>query len=285
MNRKALVTIASGSKHYNLWKRYAEYSWKVYAERFGYDVVCFKDPLDNSERARKRSISWQKCLILSQKQLDNYDQIVWLDSDIIINYHTAPCIVSTMKSDKIGAVNAWEFYTSGIYNMLHERMSNYARIHNLPTYQIGEQYFIDYGLSPISERAVQGGVLVLNKLKHKDILEHIYNNYEDNRPAFWHYEMRPLSYELIKHDLVEWIDMRYNYVVENQKAFSYSHRYPKNIFQRIIRGVKIKYFRSILWTGLVTWEEKLILKSFNEGYFIHFAGNAKEMVFTERMLR
>jgi len=125
---------------------------------------------------------------------------------------------------------------------------------------------------------------VLNKLKHKEILEKVYHNYEDNRPAYWHYEMRPLSYELIRQNMVEWLDMRFNYVVENQKAFNYLHRYPKNIVQRIFRGIKIKYYPFILWTGLVAWEEELILKSFNEGYFIHFAGNAKEMVFIERML-
>lgn len=285
INKKAIVTIAVGQKHYQLWKKYAEYSWKKYAEKHGYDIICFTEPLDNSERAKKRSAAWQKCLILGREELTSYKQIIWLDSDIIINPYTSPCIVSAMTSNKIGAIKAWEFYTSSIYQLIQNRMKFYAIKHKLPTSEIGKQYFVDYGLPPISEMAVQTGVLVLNKDLHKEILEKVYYQYEDKGAPVWHYEMRPLSYELINADMVEWLDMKFNYVVESLKAYQYVDKYPRNYFERIMRGLKIKFFNLLYKAGIRTWEEEMIVNAFNEGYFIHFAGNAKEMVFSKGLVK
>ena len=281
--KKVIVTIAIGDMHYNFWKKYASKSWELYAEKHGYDIICFQEPLDNSERAKKRSVSWQKCLILNDPKVKQYDRVVWLDSDIIINHFDAPCIVSTVKEDAIGVVNAWEFSEVN-YHFLQKRMINYCKRHRLPYYNIGKQYFIDYGLPAVSDKAVQGGVLVLNPSHHSKIMEAVYFNYEDNRPAYWHYEMRPISFEIISSNLCQWIDNRFNYVVENLKLTRYYHRYPQNYYERVLRILTIKLYKLLSLLGFRFWQEDLVNEALLEGYFIHFAGNAKEMVFVERLL-
>lgn len=283
-NTKALVTIAVGAIHYQFWKRYAFPSWKTYAAIHGYDVICFEEVLDASPRAGSRSVSWQKCLILGHEKVKHYERVVWLDSDIIINHFNAPCLVSQVNPAKVGAVNAWE--TAGVpeYNLIQQRMVAYCRKHKLPFYNIGRDYFKDYGLAGISDKAVQGGVLVLTPAVHRELLLTVYNNYEDNRPAFWHYEMRPLSFELISRDACQWIDSRFNHVVENVKLAKYYQHLPQNFFGRVIRVVGIKAYRFLSTFGISFWQEALVNEAYLSGYFIHFAGNAKEMVFAKKLL-
>ena len=285
MNNKVIVTIAIGDLHYRAWKKYAAKSWELYAAKHGYDLICLQNPLDVSERAKKRSVSWQKCLILQDEKIQGYDRVVWLDSDIIINHSTAPCIVSAVSEDLIGVVNAWEHYRVADYQLIQQRMVGYCKRHNLPFYSTGKQYFTDYGLPGISEKAVQGGVLVLNPKRHSKLLKKVYENYEDGRPAYWHYEMRPLSYEIILNNVSQWMDSRFNYVVENAKLAEYYHRLPENYLERIARIVKIKGYKLLALFGIRFWQEELIGKALLRGYFIHFAGNAKEMVFAERLVK
>jgi hypothetical protein len=282
-NKYALITIVIGKKYYDFWKTFAEPSWRKYADKFGYDIICFTQPLDDSERAKSRSAAWQKCLILKNEEVQKYERVVWLDSDIIINYYYSSCICSCVDEQYIGACNAWEFLDYD-YDLIQDRMIKYCTNLKIPYYNIRKKYFEDYGLPAVSEKTIQSGVLVLNPKLHNEILLYIYYNYEDSLPAYWHYEMRPLSYEIIKHNLVQWIDNRFNYVVENHKLYFYYHKMPKNYFQRVLRIIKIKFFAYLKIFGFSFWEEELCNQAYLNGFFIHFAGNMKEMKFLRNLL-
>src|SRR5436305_7949452 len=99
-NAKALVSLAIGSRQQS-WKRYCEPNWQAYGRKYRFDVLCLDRPLDNSERASKRSPAWQKCLILSQPFAQKYQRIVWLDSDILINNRIAADITEAVPVEKI----------------------------------------------------------------------------------------------------------------------------------------------------------------------------------------
>ena len=75
-SKKAIVTLAIGDRYLQHWKSTCEANWRVYGARHGFDVICFDKPLDDSARARNRSPAWQKCLILGQDALQQYDRIV-----------------------------------------------------------------------------------------------------------------------------------------------------------------------------------------------------------------
>lgn len=82
---KAIVTIALGEKSHTTWRRVCEANWHAYAQKHGYAMVCIAAPLAPSARARQQSPSWQKCLILGQDSICQYDRVVWVDADILIN--------------------------------------------------------------------------------------------------------------------------------------------------------------------------------------------------------
>lgn len=111
-HKKALVTLVVGEKYQQFWKKYCQKNWQKYAEKHGYDLVCISELLDNSERGKKRPPHWQKCLILSQEFSKKYERIVWLDSDVVINWQDAPCICENLPKEKVGAVKSWAVPTT-----------------------------------------------------------------------------------------------------------------------------------------------------------------------------
>src|SRR5215831_17825903 len=98
--KKALVTLAVGPNYRERWERLCRKTWIAYCERHRYDLILLDTALDTSERARCRSPAWQKCLNLEPSVAADYDRVVWVDSDILIN-PVAPCIAQSAPVEKI----------------------------------------------------------------------------------------------------------------------------------------------------------------------------------------
>jgi hypothetical protein len=220
--RAAIVTLALGSRYRNAWRRRCRANWEAYAGRHGYDVLCLEQPLDRSARARSRSPAWQKCLILGQPFARRYERIVWMDADVLIN-PAAPSIVDGIPVDMVGAVDEYATPTPEAHRQnlrklyRHWEETGVAFIRN----ETAREYYAAYGLADGYDAVVQTGVMVLSPAHHRPALEEAYHAYEDRGPA-WNYEMRPLSYELLKRGCVAWLDPRFNYIWGNYK----SHHFP-----------------------------------------------------------
>jgi hypothetical protein len=106
--RVAIASLCVGDTYQGPWKRYSARSWEDYAARHGYSLVMFERVLDPSPRGKARSPAWQKCLILNQPELRNFDRVVWVDSDIVIN-RSAPPIIEGVPVAKIGAVISGDY--------------------------------------------------------------------------------------------------------------------------------------------------------------------------------
>jgi hypothetical protein len=92
VTKTALVTLAIGRDYSERFENYCRAGWTAYAERHGFDIFVFKEPLDTSARARRRSPAWQKCLVLGAPEAAGYERLVWVDADICIN-PAAPSIL------------------------------------------------------------------------------------------------------------------------------------------------------------------------------------------------
>ncbi len=114
-NSKAIVTLAIGSAFAKRWHSICEPHWRRYCQRHGYDLICFEEPLDTSGRARRRSPAWQKCLILGQPLVQQYEQVVWLDSDILPNPE-APSVADFVPVERVGAVDEYSMPTREIHS-------------------------------------------------------------------------------------------------------------------------------------------------------------------------
>ncbi|MGP8244585.1 MAG: hypothetical protein ACLQVN_08715, partial [Bryobacteraceae bacterium] len=174
-----------------------------YARAYGFDVIALDQPIDTSERARRRSPAWQKCLILSHPKIADYEQVVWMDSDIVVN-DKAPDVASGVDATCVGAVDCNTVDAERAFPIL---AASWGADGIDP---IRGDFHAAYGLPANLPHVVQTGVLVLSPKHHRPVLESVYRDYEDKGGAEWCYEMRPLSYELQRQCCLHWLDPRFN---------------------------------------------------------------------------
>jgi hypothetical protein len=255
--KKAIVTLAIGATYLDRWTKICRKNWAAYCERHGYDLILFDRPLDTSERAQRRSPAWQKCLVLGTGTVREYERVVWVDSDIVIN-PAAPSVVEGVPPEKIGAVDEHTFPSADARQRIIKRLVK-AWADADPKIARNWQSFINpadwhalAGLPRRHRHIVQTGVLVMSPRHHDGLLEHVYNNYEDVGGEPMNYEMRPLSHEIQELGLQHWIDRRFNATV----------------------GFLLLYEQVILKKPVATlWEETAVARAaFERNYFLHFSG-------------
>ena len=216
-NSKALVTLNIGEPYQKMWRETFADTWFEYGKRHGYDVLSLEDYIDNSELAHARSPHWQKCLILEDPRTQDYEDVVWVDSDILINYHTAPCVVAAnadgAASGKIGAVT-WagsdkpnrERFENGIRRVWENNQAPWVRAIEDPTFQ----KFFELGGYPIDhENMMNTGLLVLKQCdQHRLAMRQVYETYKEGPHTSK--EQMALAHYLLTKDMVNPIDSRFN---------------------------------------------------------------------------
>jgi hypothetical protein len=275
--KRAIVTINLGARHQMLWNRICRPNWERYAQKFGLDIINFEQPLDMSERAAKRSPSWQKCLILSQPDVQQYDQVLWLDSDILINLKKAPDAFAFVPDDKIGGIEDWVEPSVEEYK---QAMQTSQRIQpGILNELTVKEYYANFGLPTTFDKVMQGGVFVASPAHHRALMEKVYYEYEDKGASYWHYEMRPLSYEIQKARLIAWMPGEFNYLWGVRKLIKYPHLVAKtgnggSLLFKVARKLAFE-------TGINFYPgyTRKIKQHFDEAYFFHFAGTYADMLF------
>ncbi|MBD2577302.1 hypothetical protein [Oscillatoria sp. FACHB-1406] len=272
MPSKAIVTLTLGKEYESMFAKYCQPLWSQYAQKHGFDLIVFTQPLDISDCAQSRSPAWQKCLILSEPRLQQYERVVWVDADIAINPQS-PDITEGVPLNKIGAVDEFSApntkdYQLGLeklYRFWAEQGINYID-NSSPTV-----FHNNFGLEGTFQSVVQTGVLVLTPSTHRELLEYVYQTYEDKGSSEWNYEMRPLSYEILTHNLEYWLSPQFNIPWPFLKTFYYPFlNRPLNRLERGLRKFGFKP-RETLFSQCVT-------TAFLNNYFLHFAGNTTNEV-------
>lgn len=280
--KKAIVTLTIGESFERFFNELCRDNWREYCEKYGFELIVLNTPLDNTERAQKRSPAWQKLLILSQPWSNNYERIIWVDSDILINSKNAYDIIENVPINKIGAVSAYSIPTREIFDISIKRMyeswdrSGVKYVNNLKP----SEYYLNRGIPGGDlDDVIQAGVFVCSPKYHKDIFEKVYYDYEDLRGNEYNYENPYLSYELLVADKVHWISNRFNFCVQELFAAFYpdellDHKKQPSFFERSINSLK----RKIGITVDNTSQQRIILNNLYElSIFMHFAGCANSM--------
>lgn len=275
---KAIVTLAIGKKYQERWQAICQKNWSQYAEKHDYDIVCISESLDESNRAKTRSPAWQKCLILGHEKVKKYHQVVWVDSDILMNPY-APCIVSQVsESQKVGAVNMFSGPLSETFPSASAKFESLAdrsqSFWNWP-FKTGKEFYSNVSLSDNFSEVVQTGVMVLSPKVHRDALEYVYHTYEhQDGQAF---EMECLSYELVKANLVNWLDHRFNRLWIECILRDYLFLLPPESSKNKIMRRGQKYLRRFSGISNKTLTNCCVNTALINNYFLHFAGTAQFM--------
>jgi hypothetical protein len=254
--KTAIVTIAIGAAYSARWRSYCEPGWSRYAARYGFEIIVIDRPLDQTPRAAARSPAWQKCLVLRPDVAGRFDRVIWIDSDILIN-DRAPSIAEQTPLEKIGATDEHLFPSPQSRRQMFTLLMQQAQPANpglartWATYLDPAEWHAAWGLPRSGQSIVQTGVLVLAPKHHRELLEHVYYSYEDRGGEPMNYEMRPLSFEIQKHDLLHVLDGRFNALL---------------IFLIMQRQMQLQ-------RALMPGECAALVRSvFDQGYFLHLAG-------------
>jgi hypothetical protein len=258
----AIVTMAIGGVYLRRWRDMCELGWRAYAERHGYDLIVVDQPMDASPRAKGRSPSWQKCLILDPSIAGAHDRVVWVDSDILIN-PAAPPITKDVPIEAIGAVDEHVFPSVAARLKIIARLIEHWRgideriSRNWASFLDPAEWHAFAGLPKRGRHMLQAGVLVLSPRHHRELLEHVYHRYEDTGGEQMNYEMRPLSFEIQERNLQHLLDARFNALVSML------------LLQKEME----------LGRGLSPQEITALLTSeYRRNHFLHFAGRHELMV-------
>lgn len=290
MNKKAIVTLAIGDKYIRLFNELCRKNWESYCEMHNYDLIVINQKLDLSARAQQRSPAWQKLLICSQEWSSNYQYIVWMDADILINLRDASDICAQLPQNKVSAVDAWSIPSHRHHKIGLENLYTYwdrvgkKYVHNLSP----ESYYRNRGIHCQEDMTsvMQTGVFVCSPKFHKDIFEHIYFNYEDEFGPEYNYEMPAMSYELINNNFHNWIDPKFNWCVTDIASSYYPFLFHGRQ-NRILNSLSHRAKRALGYDELAFETRKLqALESiFLLGQFVHFAHCAHWMKSVSKVLR
>jgi hypothetical protein len=229
-----LVTIAIGYNYLQEYKHLFMESQRKYALKHKYDFKVITEFLDDTYKYSHMSLYYQKILVCNQEWSNNYDFIIFIDADILININS-PAIHNFINYDDcIGIIDEYS-------QPSRERRINIQK--KMGWESSGTEYYklCDFNLN--TDMVFNSGVLVLQPKKHKDFLQNVYHKYIQKSILHKrgpHYEQTSLGYELQINKKFKVVDNKFN----------------------------------ALWAliNIDNIENNSLDSFFNENYFIHFAG-------------
>jgi hypothetical protein len=208
--------------------------------------------------------------VADSEVLKAYSSACWIDADIIINHEEAPSIFAAVPEGSIGAVEAWASPTVEAYKKFISQIKRNPLTTEGSVDEDAAAYYSRFGLPLEFLTVIQTGVIVFDPNAHGPQFRSVYNLYEDRGPAWWHYEMRPLSYELHRTATITWLDPRFNYNAICDLVAIRGDDWP-NYFSLIDKiAIRIPW---IPFLGII-YRKKIasIRNALNQAWFLHFSG-------------
>lgn len=184
-----LVTIAIGDRYLYQYNTIFRKNHEMYAKKHGYDFKVISDFLDK-KLTHEHAITFNKTLVCSQPWSNDYDFIILIDADILINMNSPAIHTSMDFENKIGIVNEYSQPTNETRVEI-QRMMGWE--------PDAKGYYRLAQLNIDTKMVFNTGVMVFQPKIHKDFLENIYNKYvrnSINHYRRYHYEQSCIGYEL-----------------------------------------------------------------------------------------
>ena len=231
----AICCVAIGKSYLEEYTRLFRPSHEYYAKKHGYDLKVISEY--QSDLVHPEALCFQKYLLCSNPWSAEYDYIVYLDADILINPSSPPMPFAAL-GDKIGMVDEYSQPTPAA------RIDYQKRFGADQGWETSATGYIKKHLGVVFETncVFNGGVVVFQPRLHRELCEHIFSSYAHQNighKAGFHYEQATTNVELQKRDMV--------------------HTMP-NEFDRI-------------WNIVRNLNTSTLDECFTANYFLHFAGH------------
>ena len=133
-------------------------------------------------------------------------------------------------------------------------------------------YYTKWDLQTGFNWVVQTGVLVLSSEHHRKLLEKVYYDYEEKGGGEWNYEMRPLSYELMRADVIQWMDPRFNLLWPYWQFMSYPFLLKLETNSSLSRRLMLRLATVLDLPSDTDLRRRCLQTAFWGAYFLHLGG-------------
>ena len=185
---------------------------EFYATKHGYDFRVLTDFLDKKYN-HKTTCSMHTLLICDQDWARDYDYIICIDGDIIINKNAPPIHEAYDFGDKIGLINQSQPTLEARHKV--QRYKGFE-VTAKDYYKLKSNHDID------TDHIINTGVMVWQPKKHAKFLKDIFYKYVENQidnPAGLHYEQSVIGYEIQKNNLHYYMGHKWNALWGVQKCY------------------------------------------------------------------
>lgn len=231
-----LVTICIGEQYLNQYNYLFRSSQEKYAKNCGYDFKIITDFI--SQNKHRNLINMNKWLLCELEWSNNYDFIIFIDADIIINENAPKIHEQYNFGEKIGVVNQSQ-------PTLKSRIE--VQIHKGSEITATDYYKKHANLLFNGDHIINSGVIIIQPKIHKKYLLDLVNKFEPyviKQPNNLHKDQCFFGCQLQLDNMHYFMDMKWNALWANNKY----------------------YFNNIK-------KQTLTLQEFyNQNYFIHLAG-------------
>jgi hypothetical protein len=239
-NKVLLVTICIGDKYLDEYNKLFRNSQEFYAKKNNYDFKIIKEFNYNEfKNYHINLINFHKVLLCNYDWSNNYDYIIFVDADIIINKNS-PSIHNYYKfTNKIGICDEMQPDISK-----KKEVSKYKGWEKTAK----EYYKLHANLNLNTNYILNTGVLVFQPKIHKYFLSNLKKKYEKivfNQKKNLHKDQPFIGYELQINKLDYLMDYKWNAIWVLYKT------YYNNINKKVLT----------------------LQEFYNNNYFIHFAGH------------
>lgn len=278
--RRAIVTMTVGQGFQERWNRLCLENWLHYCEAIDCDLLVLMEMPDSCDKARRRSPSWQKCLLPGMPELQRYEQVAWVDADIYFNPLRAESLFDA-PTEAIGVVDSYSDPTVELNTRALQRVMD--RLQGTPYASLvqrsARQAYSSYDPGMALDRMLNAGVICFSPRRHAELFRYVYDKYDEKgAPNF--FENVPLSYEIVASGLAHWMDSKFNHLWTWDKELYYPfllhlhlHKSGIPLLKSLLRGYAFPFQRKIA--------AACISSSLHNCQVLHFAGCANEMEFVD----
>lgn len=206
-----LVTICIGEKYLEQYNKLFRPSQENYAKRCRYDFKVITDYI--KEPKHRNLINMNKWLLCQLEWSNDYDYIIFIDADVIINDKSPPIHIEYDFGEKIGVVN-------------QSQPTLEARIEG-QKHKGHEITAIDYykkhaNLLFNGDHIINSGVIVIQPKIHKDYLSNLVEKFESKiikQPNHLHKDQCFFGYQLQIDNMHFFMNMKWNALWANNKYY------------------------------------------------------------------
>lgn len=253
----AVVTLTIGEKK-EAYERFFVPSIKAFAEKWGYDFKQITDYIDppknpsSSHLTKKYEFCIQKILVSQLPWVDEYDWIIIIDADILMNYETAPNLVEHLVDGKICVVNERSLFGNA------EIVTKFWKKYD-PSYPpTAQEYYSYLGFPESFQFQANSGFVCFQPRVQKKFFRDLYEIYAPRIFAGEDLDgdQGPLNYEGQKQNVLHFLDERWNRVWLFPRFIFYGFLNTLYNRQEVQQAFKTIFDMSyaIHMTGTVDWD-------------------------------